>query len=537
MFSSFFVKEGPHASVHVAKDQHAGRVSSGTSQPAHTLLIAKRAWIAIFFVAFQVGMPMTAHAQLPALGDGAEMSVASERRLGDRIARSLYRDPDYIDDPVLGEYVQGIWQRLLQGARQRGELLPELEAGFAWDVALGRDRSVNAFALPGGYLGVHLGLIAVVNSEDELASVLAHELSHVTQRHIARMVGRQSAQGPWVIAAMILGALAASSNPQAASAMIAGGQAVAVQGQLNFSRDMEREADRVGYGVMTQAGFEPQGFVSMFEKLQQANRFNDSGAFPYLRSHPLTTERIADMQARQQLLPQAAPVQLTMTHALLAARARVLSNGDVESLRAAVAEASGDQFGKFAPARQAGVLYAAALAASNQRDFSLATRLHGRLQSMVQGPTQAQRLVHLLGAELLLATADPKRASDLLGGRAASPTRRSELFLWARAMTQAGPAAPVTPQLRAWVAEHPRDAQAWQLLSGAYMALGQTLSGVRAEAEAYAARFDYEAALNRFKAAQDVARQGGKIDHIEASIIDTRTRQLESLVREQALER
>ena len=104
-------------------------------------------------------------------------------------------------------------------------------------------------------------------------------------------------------------------------------------------------------------------------------------------------------------------------------------------------------------------------------------------------------------------------------------------------MTQAGQAAPVTPLLRAWVAQHPRDAQAWQLLSGAYLALGQTLSGVRAEAEAYAARFDYEAALNRFKAAQDVARQGGKIDHIEASIIDTRTRQLESLVREQALER
>jgi len=210
------------------------------SKTYRLFLLAKYAAVAVFFMAIQVGAPKTSYAQLPALGDGAEMSTSAERRLGDRIARSLYRDPDYIDDPVLGEYVQGIWQRLLQGARQRGELLPELEAAFAWDVALGRDRSVNAFALPGGYLGVHLGLIAVVNSEDELASVLAHELSHVTQRHIARMVGRQSAQGPWVIAAMILGALAASSNPQAASAMIAGGQAVAVQGQLNFSRDMER---------------------------------------------------------------------------------------------------------------------------------------------------------------------------------------------------------------------------------------------------------------------------------------------------------
>lgn len=499
--------------------------------------LVKRAWAAIFLVAFQVCVPAPLYAQLPALGDGAEMSTSAERRLGDRIARSLYRDPDYIDDPLLAEYVQSIWQRLLKGARQRGELLPELEAAFAWDVALGRDRSVNAFALPGGYLGVHLGLIAVVSSEDELASVLAHELSHVTQRHIARMVGRQSAEGPWVIAAMILGALAASSNPQAASAMIAGGQAVAVQGQLNFSRDMEREADRVGYGVMTQAGFEPQGFVSMFQKLQQANRFNDTGAFPYLRSHPLTTERIADMQARQQLLPDVTPVPLTMTHALLAARAWVLSNTGVDSLRAAVAEASGSSFATFPPARQAGALYAAALAASQLRDFEQAAHLLSRLQPLAQGQASVERLVRLLDAELSLAAGDPKRASALLGGAAAAPATRPGLFLWARAMTQAGLATPVDQQLRAWVVEHPRDAQAWQLLSGAYTVQGQTLSAVRAEAEAHAARFDYEAALNRLKAAQDLARQGGKVDHIEASIIDTRTRQLELLVREQALER
>jgi len=496
----------------------------------------KRTWAVIAFMAAQALMSPVLHAQLPALGDGAEMGINAERRLGDRIARSLYRDPDYIDDPLLVEYVQDIWRRLLQGARQRGELLPELEAAFAWEVALGRDRSVNAFALPGGYMGVHLGLIAVVNSEDELASVLAHELSHVTQRHIARMVGRQGAEGPWVIAAMILGALAAGSNPQAAGAMIAGGQAVAVQGQLNFSRDMEREADRVGYGVMTQAGFEPQGFVTMFQKLQQANRFNDTGAFPYLRGHPLTTERIADMQARQQLLPPVAPVKLTMTHALLAARARVLSNADVDSLRAAVAEASGGAFATFPSARQAGVLYAAALAASQLRDYEQAARLQVRLQSLVQGPP-AERLARLLSAELSLAAGSPKRASELLGGGAAAPAMRSELFLWARAMTQAGQAAPVSQQLRTWVVEHPKDAQAWQLLAGAYMAQGQTLSAVRAEAEAHAARYDYESALNRFKAAQDLARQGGKVDHIEASIIDTRTRQIESLVREQALER
>ena len=114
--------------------------------------------------------------------------------MGDRIIRELYRDPDYIDDPVLVEYVQTQWLALLAAARARGELSPELDERFAWEILLGRDRTVNAFALPGGYLGVHLGLIGVVATRDELASVLAHELSHVTQRHISRLITRQNKQ-------------------------------------------------------------------------------------------------------------------------------------------------------------------------------------------------------------------------------------------------------------------------------------------------------------------------------------------------------
>mgnify|MGYP000597206000 CR=1 FL=1 len=115
-------------------------------------------------------------------------------------------------------------------------------------------------------------------------------------------MSRQSAQAPWMVGAMILGVLAAGRSADAANAMIVGGQAVSAQSQLNFSRDMEREADRIGYGVLTQAGFEPQGFTAMFDKLQQAARLNDNGSFPYLRTHPMTTERIADMQARQQMV-------------------------------------------------------------------------------------------------------------------------------------------------------------------------------------------------------------------------------------------
>lgn len=513
---------------------------------------------------------------MPTLGDTSALGSSDERRLGDRIAREIYRDPDYLDDPVLAEYVQGIWQPLLAAARARGDLSPELAERFAWEIMLGRDRTVNAFALPGGYLGVHLGLIAVVSNRDELASVLAHELSHVTQRHISRLMAKQGQMAPWMIGAMILGALAASKSADAGNALIVGGQAVAAQNQLNFSRDMEREADRVGYGVMTEAGFESLGFVSMFDKLQQASRLNDNGAYPYLRSHPLTTERIADMQARQ-ALAAATPAHTapTLEHALVAARARVLANADVDALRAWQAQADSASLSAQAVPLQAGVWYGAALAASQLRDFAQARVDLTRLRGLVAGDASAMRLAWLLQAEVALRAGDASAAATALNAASRAPTAptavtapdpapttmRPELLLAAQIALQPGPGGPadlsgaalsaIAVRLQAWVALQPRDAQAWQLLSRVQGAQHQTLRALRADAESQVARLDYAAALDRFRAAQAFSRErnsqgaaGGAVkasqaaaDHIDASIIDTRKRQVEFLLKEQTLDR
>ena len=491
--------------------------------------------------------------RLPNLGDGADVPLGVERRLGESIAREIYRDPDYLDDPVLGDYVQSIWQILLASSRQRGELTPELEQQFAWEVSLIRDRSINAFALPGGYLGVHLGLISAVSSADELASVLAHELSHVTQRHIARMIAQQGRQGPMVMGALILGMLAASrsvnsSSISAGNALMMGGQAVAIQSQLNFSRDMEREADRIGYGVMTEAGYEPQGFVTMFEKLQQAARLNDNGSFPYLRSHPMTTERISDAQARQQLLPARAAVATTTTHGMMSARAQVLAKPGVDALRSIAGLANATTLGAESKPKQAGVLYGATLAEMEQRNFAAARQHLARLQSLNGLELTALRAVRLLAAELALSAGDASQAVALLEPKAtviANNDRATRMLL---ARSRVGTQKPVQGKTAAsdlswWLSQHPRDASAWLLQASAYELQGDALRAIRAQAEARAMELDYGAAVDRFKAAQTLAHQmasEGKLDrvgHMEASIIDARLRELERLRREQALER
>ena len=521
-------------------------------KPKLHFALGRIAFAAIVFIASSVASqaqsPLRPSGALPALGDTSELTVSAERRLGDRIASSIYRDPDYLDDPVLGDYLQSIWQPLMAAARARGELGSELEERFAWNVMLIRDRTINAFALPGGYLGVHLGLIGVVSSRDELASVLAHELSHVTQRHISRLMSKQSQQMPWLIAAMVLGALAASKNPDAANAAITGGSALAVQNQLNFSRDMEREADRIGFGVMADAGFDKQGFGSMFDKLQQASRLNDNGAFPYLRSHPLTTERIAEVRSRLQLdAGAAAPLpgatmdaaSARLLHAMMAGRARVLGDSSVDALRILVADAQ-----RVVPSaaaaltpREAGALYAGALAASRQRDHGLARSLLAKLQPATARQAALADTVQALALELEMTAGSAGGMTKL-----SNTSSRASVLLQARSDLAAGRAQEVSGRLQSWVSNHPKDALAWQLLATAYGQQGENLRAIRADAESRVAQLDYGAARDRFKAAQDLMRSqqrdagAAASNYIDASIIDTRTREIDQLLREQALQ-
>jgi len=475
--------------------------------------------------------PARAQVRLPSLGESAasEISVTTEKRLGEQVMREIRRDPDYLDDPVLLEYLQSIWQPLVTAARQRGEITPDIDGLFAWETFLVRDRSVNAFALPGGYVGVHAALIAMTASADELASVLAHELSHVTQRHIARSIAASQRQGLLAMAGMLVGVLAAarSRNPDVAQATIMGSQAAAAQGQLNFSRDMEREADRIGYGVMGTAGFAQSGMERMFDKLDQANRLNDNNSFPYLRSHPLTTERIAEAHARH---GSTTATQLRPEHALMRARARVLMDPSVQARRRlqdldkADAPSAGERLA---------LLYSSAFASLQLREFARAEQAYAagdRLRAAAPRQPRIDREWAMLGAELALAEGKVAAADQRLAS-VPDDGSRPRLLLQAQAALGSGDNGRIQREgeaLQGWVSDHRDDALAWLALSSCADRQGQPLRAVRAQAEARAAIGDLGGAIDRLRAGQRLAHSGRGQDFIEASVIDARLRDLEA---------
>lgn len=482
--------------------------------------------------------PTLAQAQvrLPALGESAndDLSVANEKRLGEAIMREGRRDPQYLDDPVLLAYLQQLWAPLVAAAKARGDINAETESSFAWETFLVRDRSVNAFALPGGYVGVHLGLMALTTTQDQLASVLAHELSHVTQRHIARSIAPQQRASLVAIAGMLLGIIAASrsGNIDTANAAMMGGQAAAIQAQLNFSRDMEREADRNGYSILQQAGFSPSGMSAMFEKMDVAMRLNDNGGFPYLRSHPLTVDRITEARNRALLDGRSAPAP-TLLHAVMQARARVLMDDSAQ----AMARLSG---GSSSPllADRVGALYGGALAASLLRDHARASAQAGEALALARSASpreaEAERAIVLLQAQLALERGAPGAALQVLDDLAASADR-PVLLLKAQALlalhrqspgTQAAALRTSTEALQTWVAEHPQDPLAWSALALTSDALGLKLRSLRAAAEAQLGLGDLPGAIDRMRAAQAASRGATGPDFIEASVIDARLRQL-----------
>jgi predicted Zn-dependent protease len=358
-------------------------------------------------------------------------------------------------------------------------------------------------------------------------------------------------------------------------AAVVGSQAAAAQSQLNYSRDMEREADRVGFGVLTDAGYSPTGMAAMFEKLENANRLNDSGAYPYLRSHPLTVERISEARARL-ALSGAAPPADPLEHVLMGARSRVLMDISAEALqrqqqRVASALAPGAQ--PMTPNERLGALYAGALATLLLGETAAADTAVNKaldlLRARAPAVPAAERSFRELQVQVAMQRGDLQAAMKLLDAPVLQPASRwtmllrgqAALGLWnqrpaeaaaclaaARQRQSPAPAGCDDPlsgfaalrssneALQSWLSMHPLDPLAWSLLAQGEEATGQRLRAMRAQAESRAALGDIGGAVERLRAAQALARTGAGNDFIEASVIDARLRQLEAVRREMAAE-
>ncbi|HEY5897065.1 MAG TPA: M48 family metalloprotease [Burkholderiales bacterium] len=462
------------------------------------------AWL---IIAAAVLAPRAFAQSLPDLGSGdAAISPQLERKIGENLVREIrFRDPSYIDDPELTDYLGTLGGRLAQAIQGPH---PEFEFFVV------RDHTVNAFALPGGFVGVHTGLINTAETESELASVLGHEMAHVTQRHIARMLGQQQQMQMPMMVALAAAILLGRSRPDLAVGAAAAAQAGAVQASLSYSRDFEREADRIGLQTLEDAGFDVRSMGVFFERMQRSTRVSDDAAMPgYLRSHPITTERIADVQNKAAALPYRQHPDSTEFQ-LVRAKLRAEAGEGRDAVRIFQSAVKEHRYVNEAVAR-----YGLASALLRARRVSEASAEVQRVRALkLQSP-----MIETLDARVREAAGDSAGAAALLV-RAHERYPYSRAIAYARIATlqEAGNNEAALSAARDALRVFPRDAQLYGMQAKAYAALGKRLLQHHAQGEAYALQGSLPAAIEQLQ----LARSAGDGDFYQLSVVEARLKEL-----------
>lgn len=472
--------------------------------------IAARLTLAFVTVTSLV-LPRAFGQNLPDLGglaDGA-LPARLEQRIGAEIMRDIrLREPSYLDDAEITEYLNVIGGRLVAAS-------PDVRQSFEFFAI--RDSSMNAFALPGGYIGVHTGLLTAVDSESELASVLAHEVAHVTQRHIARLIGAQQQMQIPTMVALAAALLLGRSRPDLAIGAAAAVQAGAVQSQINYTRTFEREADRIGFQTLSKAGFDAHAMAGMFEKMQRAGRVRDDGTVPsYLRTHPVDTERIADAQNRAATQPYK----------------QVLDSADFHFVRAGLRAARGDARESVASftallrdgryARESAARFGLVQAHLRARQTAEAAAELARLRAL----KEASPMIDMLAAAVQRASGDARAAiATLEAARAKHPQYRPALYALVEGLLEAGRGVEALAALEEPARRHRGDARLARLKAKTYATLGRRLLQHQAQAEAYAIEGSLVAAIDQLQS----ARAAADGDFYQLSEVDARLRELRAL--------
>lgn len=459
-----------------------------------------------FLFIILVCLPRAFAQGLPELGDSSSIVLTPqlERRIGEEAYRDIrFREPNFVDDPEVTSYVRELGARLAAAA-------DDSRQSFEFFVI--QNPTINAFAMPGGFIGVHTGLLLASQSESELASVLAHEISHVTQRHIARMFGKQSELSVVTLAAFVVAMLAARSNPDAASAALAGASAGAIQAQLNYSRDFEREADRVGFQVLERAGFDVNGMGAFFERLLKAGRLYENNAPTYLRTHPMSTERMADMQNRAQNLPYR-QVPDSIEFQLVRAKLRADQGTPQEALQSAESQLKERRFSSEPAAR-----YALVSALLRSRNYARAEIELVKLRAEISHP-----MIDLLTSRLRVSRREQVNAKAVLDAAIiVYPNYRPLQYARVEVLQSLGEHLSASRDIVDMIKNYPRDPRLYGLQAKSYSALGQRFLMHQALAEQYVLLGTLPAAIEQLQLAQ----KAGQGDFYQMSALEARLRDI-----------
>ncbi len=445
---------------------------------------------------------------LPSLGDpdSEELSPASERRLGAQVMQQLRRESVVLEDSELTDWVSRFAAPLVRTPQA---------AGYDFEFFWVKDSSLNAFALPGGYIGLHTGLMMVAQTESELAAVMGHEISHVTQRHLARQFGKQRLAGATILASLLLAVLAARSNPDALIGITQLGEHAARQQVLGFSRDAEREADRLGLDMLSQAGFDPLGSLQFFNRLQNASRIYDSNAPAYFRTHPLTTERISDMQTRT-LGTRYRQRPDSLEFSLIKARIRALNDVSPSGLQDAVA--SFEQQLRNKSINEGVAWYGIAIAQSEaQNDAASQAALKNAMAKL--GDTHPMVIRQNI-RQAIKFSRFPEALALAEKGLAANPNSRPLSLARIEATMANQQWQRASGLLKDELQLRRSDAELWRLASEVHSASAEPALAHRAAAERLALQGAWLGAIEQITLAQKVPNK----DFVTASIIDARRR-------------
>jgi len=469
-------------------------------------------------VALLAAGPCAFGQNLPDLGAsvGGPLSPQVERRLGESIAREIrFHDPTFVDDPEVSDYLYVLGNRLVAAS-------PGARGEFEFYAI--RDPAINAFALPGGFVMVNTGLLLASDNESELASVLAHEIAHVTQRHISRLLGAQQQVQQLQLPAMI--AIVAAGMVSGRADLVAGAaaavQAGSIQAQINYTRDFEREADRIGFQTLIAADFDPSAMPAFFEKMQRYTRVSDDGTMPsYLRTHPVTTERIADAENRAARLHYRQHVDSLEYH-LVRAKLRAESGvpGDAANHFAAVVRDR--RYANEAAARYG---YAVALARNRQL-----TEAAGEVKGL-RALGVASPMIETLDARIRQARGDASGALAVLKeADKRFPQRKPVIYAYASALADAGRDKEAGDYLTEQLRRYPQDDRLLELRAKTYAALGKRLLQHQTQAEVYVQRGRLQAAIEQLQ----LARAAGDGDFYQLSVVDARLRELRAQLAEES---